>query len=242
MMHRFWDDIIQPIFIEEGVTSIVEVGSESGINTVKLLNYCRKRKGKLISIDPEPSFDVEKVEKEYSNFTAIRDYSHKVLERLKGYDAFLLDGDHNWYTVFHELKVIEKNVSDHKQFPIVFLHDIDWPYARRDMYYFPDSIPAEYKKTSEKKGILPGFSELIEPEHELERKAWNKTVFNATFEGGEKNGVLTAIEDFMSETYIPLSFCKVKPNNGLGILFYKNIKLEQFIKELVADTALFYSE
>ncbi|MEI0736392.1 hypothetical protein VQ056_06415 [Paenibacillus sp. JTLBN-2024] len=32
-------------------------------------------------------------------------------------------------------------------FPVVMLHDIDWPAGRRDMYYFPESIPEECHET-----------------------------------------------------------------------------------------------
>ncbi len=58
-----------------------------------------------------------------------------------------LDGDHNWYTVFHELRLIEEHCQRNERlFPLVLLHDLGWPYGRRDLYYNPETIPAEYRQ------------------------------------------------------------------------------------------------
>jgi hypothetical protein len=231
-MHRFWKGMIEPIFKEENVKSIVEIGSDLGNHTIKILDYCSKNEGHLTAIDPAPAFDHDKLEKEHGCFTMIKDMSLNVLSKMKAYDAVLIDGDHNWYTVFHELKIIEKSALNNNKFPIVFLHDTEWPYARRDMYYFPETIPAEFRKPYAKKGMLPGHSALIDPESELGKISVNQTLNNALFEGGEKNGVLTAIEDFIKESSFPLTLYKLPQYFGLGILFH-NHKNSPFIEDLV---------
>ena len=50
------------------------------------------------------------------------------------FDCIIIDGDHNWYTVFNELTIIEKR-NLLKEGGTIFFHDIAWPYGRRDMYY-----------------------------------------------------------------------------------------------------------
>lgn len=68
-------------------------------------------------------------------------------------------------------------------------HDVGWPYGRRDMYYDPQQIPKEHRHPSARSGMVPGRSELSP-------QGINATYWNATNEGGPRNGVLTAIEDF----------------------------------------------
>ncbi|MEK3854459.1 class I SAM-dependent methyltransferase [Cytobacillus sp. FSL H8-0458] len=229
-MYKFWDEMIKPIFLEENVKSILEIGCESGRHTLKMLDYCLAKKAKLLSIDPSPLFDADQLEAEYDFFKVIKNISLKELANIENYDAVLIDGDHNWYTVYHELKMIENKAQEQGKFPIVFLHDTDWPYGRRDMYYFPETIPEEFRKAYAKKGMLPGHIELIEADSELDQLSINKSLNNATIEGGEKNGVLTAVEDFLKESSFPLNFFNLNANHGLGIIFQKSDRLLSVIE------------
>lgn len=211
-MHRFWDDLIEPIFKEFGVKNIVEIGSKGGDNTCKMIKYCSKRNGFLHCIDPSPEYDYKELENKYLNlFKQHVELSLHVLGNLKNIDAVLVDGDHNWYTVFNELKLIDS----YDNFPIVIFHDISWPYARRDLYYNPDVIPEKYKHSYSKKGIIQNKSELDE-------YGINSHLNNAINESSEKNGVLTAIEDFLSSTKRELIFYNFDILNGFGILFTKD--------------------
>lgn len=212
-MNRFWEEIIKPLLSAANSSIVVEIGAEYGINTEKILKYCHAKKGVLHVIDPIPQFNINAYKEEYGAvFQMHAGYSLSVLPEIAEYDAVLIDGDHNWYTVFNELKTIEMNADAGGRFPLVFLHDIAWPYGRRDLYYFPDLIPPEYRKPYAKKGMEPGRSEL------LEAGGFNPVYNNATFECGDKNGVLTAVEDFLRQTGCRISFFKSMKHNGLGIL------------------------
>jgi hypothetical protein len=134
------------------------------------------------------------------------------LLEIEAADLVLIDGDHNWYTVYHELKLLEKMAEKSGKFPIVILHDTDWPYGRRDSYDSPGFIPLEFLKPCAMKGMLPIVRELVEAD------GINSTQYNALYENGEKYGVLTAIEDFLRETAFSLSFHRAYSNNGLGII------------------------
>ena len=109
-MEKLWNVIIKPII--EGVNSknIVEIGSEDGINTKNILEYCQDNNARMIAIDPFPNFDLDKLKNKYGDkFVFYQDLSLNILPLLKDYDTILIDGDHNWYTVYNELKVIESN-------------------------------------------------------------------------------------------------------------------------------------
>ena len=49
-------------------------------------------------------------------------------------DAVIIDGDHNYFTVSEELRLIAERAGDGPM-PLILLHDIGWPLARRDSYH-----------------------------------------------------------------------------------------------------------
>ena len=99
---------------------------------------------------------------------------------------------------------------------IIFLHDIGWPYARRDMYYQPEVIPAEYRNQHSTQGIQKGQSSL------LKEGGLNSGHHNANEEFGPKNGVLTAVEDYLKQSGQQYHFVKDLREFGLGILLKKS--------------------
>ncbi|WP_410769285.1 class I SAM-dependent methyltransferase [Fontibacillus sp. BL9] len=213
-MHRFWDKVIKPLILAVQPKVIVEIGSFTGLNTFKLLDYCRYTGARCVVIDPSPLYDTELMQSYYGDaVTLMRSLSLEVLRHVGAYDMILIDGDHNWYTVYHELKQIEQTAKEAgSPFPVTILHDTGWPYARRDMYYAPDTIPEAYRQPCEKKGLQPGNEGL------LDQGGLNHTVHNAIREHGPRNGVLTAIEDFLREAQQPLSYYELSSNNGLGVI------------------------
>ncbi len=207
-MIYFWSSIVHPILRYMKPSTIIEVGCAQGLNTLNLLSYAQSHDSKLIAIDPAPQFDVTLVKQVYGqSFDLKEGYSLQVLPEIETADVVFLDGDHNWYTVYHELKLLEKL----ERFPLVFLHDTEWPYARRDMYYFPESIPPSYRHPHARKGILPDINELVDGGH-------NESVWNAAYENGPRNGVLTAVEDFLAETKLTLRLHRAHSQHGLSII------------------------
>ena len=161
-MNRFWNSIMCPIIKHISAKHIIEVGSDEGTNTKNILNYCVKNNAILTAIDPCPNFNVKDFKRKYrEKFNFKKELSLKSLPKLSNYDVILLDGDHNWYTIYNELKIIEKTFLDEKNFPLIFMHDVSWPYARRDMYYNPETIPHEYRQYYEKLGMDPNHDELV---------------------------------------------------------------------------------
>lgn len=234
-MHRFWEQVMQPIidlgdppWLNPKVKRMIEIGSERGANTEKILAYCQSTGGILFVVDPLPLFDVQMFKNQYKErLQIIRELSLPILPQIENPDVILIDGDHNWYTVYHELQCIEQLALKRGRFPFIFMHDTSWPYARRDMYYHPDTIPEAYRKPYAPNGIAEGQSDL------LAQGGANEGFNNAIFEGGERNGVLTAIEDFLNQTKLGISFHRVMSNHGLGILLPKNELRDAKVEEII---------
>lgn len=213
-MHRFWNIIIEPVLTMLGPEVVVEIGSDQGKNTVRLLEFCKNNNAVLHAVDPLPKFDVDALKKQYGrHFVFHQSLSLNAIPRIKAADVFLIDGDHNWYTVFNELKLIEKGASDaSRPFPVIMIHDIAWPYGRRDLYYNPETIPDKFRKPYKQKGIRPDSAEL------LEEGGLNQHLNNSIYENDLQSGVLTAIEDFIKETGQSIELLKLPGLSGLGVL------------------------
>lgn len=211
-MFHFWDEIMKPVIELKNLKHIVEIGADKGQNTLHILEFCKSNGAKLSSIDPVPQFDVLALKEQYAgHFDLYEDLSLNALPLITDYDVILIDGDHNWYTVYNELKIIEKTFEC-KDFPVIFLHDTCWPYGRRDMYYAPDNIPTEYRHPYKYLGMIPGQSELCEG------GGMNASYNNAIYENTPKNGVYTAIEDFISQSKQALYVHTYNAHFGLTLI------------------------
>lgn len=211
-VNRFWDRALRGVTEAAEPRCLVEVGVASGLLTTKLLDYCEASGAVLHAIDPLPQIDIDEWRQRHGEHLKF----HKALslEALKGIhdiDAVFLDGDHNWFTVYHELKLLEAtSTQDGAVPPLVALHDVDWPYGRRDLYYDPDSIPAAHRHPYRKLGLVPGEAELVEG-------GLNSDLNNAVSENSAHNGVRTALEDFVAESEHEWELFFVPGFNGLGL-------------------------
>jgi len=133
----------------------------------------------------DPCFDCD-LEKKFENDKKTSVLKGTSLEKLPNlndnFDAILIDGDHNYYTVFNELRYVEE-LDLLAEGGIILLHDICDPYGRKDFFYNSDSIPSEGKQPD------------------------------------RKQGVLTAVEDFMNESKKTYTLIKWTSEHGLGCLF-----------------------
>ncbi len=210
-MHRLWKEIILPITEKIKPKHIVEIGANTGINTLNILEYCKENDAHLTSIDPLPDFDFGKLIEEYGEkFKFYKDLSLNVLPAIDDFDMILINGTPNWHTVYNELKSIEEKCND---FPIIFLHNTSWPFSREDLDNYSNDISKEYIQHFEKFGI------------QLNSEKQN--------ENNDKKGVLTAIEDFIGESPLDLSFINIPAYHGLGIIYIKNQNIETIIENTI---------
>jgi len=205
---------------------IVDIGPQSQ-NTRDVLEYCIENNIRFNLIDPFLDTYSHEIKGGNSDEQEIITKSSLIsLSQLENYDVVILNDEPNWFTVYNELKIIEKRFKN-KKFPIIFLHNIGWPYARRDLYIEPNKIPNEYRQPYRKLGVDPKHSEL------KEEGGLNPNFYHAIHENGENNGVLTAIENFIAESESEFSLEIINVFQGLGILFVKNQELERVIQEVL---------
>jgi hypothetical protein len=232
-MYHFWEKVVKPIFIATRPKQIVEIGAAVGENTARILGYCHPMGAQLTVIDPAPQFDIPAWLQTHPNtLTLLQQLSLQALPTIEEYDVILIDGDHNWYTVYHELLTIEQRAKIRGKLPIILLHDTMWPYARRDMYYLPDTIPADFRHPHACMGMLPGVTGLVP------HGGSNYTLYNALNEGGPRNGVLTAIEDFFKQLSLPHFFHNVPAQHGLGIILPYDPSLNQLVTYILQTSGM----
>jgi cephalosporin hydroxylase len=212
-MFPFWDLAIAPILDAIGARRVVEIGALRGETTTRMLERLGPD-AELHVIDPVPAFDPSEHERLFpGRYRFHRDLSLNVLPTLEPMDAALIDGDHNWYTVFHEMKALaDVSAANGAPLPVMILHDVGWPYGRRDLYYDPDTIPEEFRQPYAQKGISMGRSTLVNS------GGLNPTMYNAIEEGGERNGVMTGVDDFVAQHLEPLEVLVLPLYFGLAIV------------------------
>ena len=52
----------------------------------------------------------------------------------------VIDGDHNYFTVREELRLIGERAPG-AELPLLLFHDVCWPHGRRDDYFDAEQIP-----------------------------------------------------------------------------------------------------
>jgi hypothetical protein len=195
--------------------SVVEVGAYAGDLTRLLLLWAEPSGAAITAIDPSPQPELEALAREHPELQLVRQTSLEALDGLDPADAIVLDGDHNHYTVSEELRLIAaRSRVAGKRFPLILLHDVCWPHGRRDDYYDPERIPVEHRQpVAPESGLYPGVSGT--------RPGGLPYHWPAANEGGARNGVLTAIEDFIAERE-DLRLAVVPAFFGLGLLYERS--------------------
>lgn len=229
-MWWFWHTFILDLLAALEPKVIVEVGAEQGRVSVPLVEWAGAHGAVVHVIEPRPQFDTDALQRRHPGSLRLhRSRSLRVLPRLRAPDLVLLDGDHNWHTVLGELRQLERRaLRDGRIPPMVLLHDVEWPYARRDLYYDPAAVPPARRREHAQRGLHPGESELRDP-------GMNAHLHNAVVEGGPANGVLTAVEDFIAQSSRRWSLSVVPGLFGLGVLAPRALLgRRRAVRELVA--------
>lgn len=216
----FWG-LIEPVLTALKPMRLCEIGVAEGVLTARLLDWGQGCGCSYVGIDPTPGPEVTAWFSPGGtrSRTLLVDRSLTVLPTLERCDAYFLDGDHNYYTVRHELGWIARTSRSGQKSasaPVIFMHDVSWPWGRRDMYYLPSEVPADQRgASSESMGVVLGQDALVEGGL---REPGRYAI--ALSPGGPRNGVLTAVEDFLARPdgkdwaaiFLPMAY-------GLAILY-----------------------
>jgi hypothetical protein len=172
-----------------GARSLVEIGAYAGDLTRVFLGWAEDSGAGVVAIDPTPHARLVELSEQEPGLQLIQEPSHQALGRIQLPDAVIVDGDHNYYTVSEELRLIDELAAD-SELPLLILHDVGWPHGRRDAYWNPEGIPEEHRQPMLERPVIfpgePGVAETGMPMYAA-----------AEHEGGPRNGVMTALEDFL---------------------------------------------
>jgi Methyltransferase domain len=202
-------EVFEAILETAGVRTITEVGAYAGDLTRDLADWVEGRGGEVIAIDPQPQPALIQLDEERESVTLVREPSHQALRGAPRTDAVVIDGDHNYFTVYGELEIVAERFPG-DELPLLLLHDVRWPHARRDAYFAPDAIPDAERHDVVSGPVFPGVSELAPGGLPFKHVAAE--------EGGPRNGVLTALEDFLAERP-GLRLAVVPAFFGLGVVW-----------------------
>ena len=218
-------EIMFPILDAAGVRSLAEIGSYKGGLTAVLLEWAEPAGASIAAVDPSPEPELLDLAKKHGSLRLEAATSFEAIPRMDLPDAFIIDGDHNYHTVSKELKLIEQR-SAGAAMPLLLFHDVCWPHARRDSYYAPERIPDEYRSTiAEGVGIAPGNPGIA--------CGGLPSMYVQEREGGERNGVLTAIEDFLAGRP-DLEFALLPMFFGLGVCWPEGAPYAESLRSLTA--------
>ena len=191
-MHRSFATVVAPVIEALAPAEIVEVGAGSGKLTRRVLDAAGAAEATVHAIDPVPAFDPEDLAPGDERLVLHAEPSHTALPRLGAADVALLDGDPNWHTVHGELELLAAAAREaDRPPPVVVVHNVHWPFGRRDGYHDPDAVPEEARRPHAAAGLRPDGAHPVPNGLRL-------VPFVATDEHGERNGVMTAVEDFVA--------------------------------------------
>lgn len=230
-MFNFFDlDVIPTLLGRFKVKRVLIIGLSNKTIMEELFPFFIENKCLLYAIDSK--IDINNLMSEYDgsenylkdNVNYIPDDSLNVLRELNNFDAVFINGDPNWYTVYNELNIIKKNNS---KFPIVFVCNNKYPHKRRDSYRDPNIIPNEFK--NECCNDLPI---LYKEGNEIKCTNVKDGFCHAIDENTPKNGVLTAIEDFLKENS-SLKFLELNQLEGISLIYLSSEFADNIIDEIL---------
>lgn len=210
-----------------GPRGIVEVGSETGGTTKLLVDWAREHDARVWTVEPFPAHDLLELEAEQAPLTVVRGRSPEALRDVPQAQVWLIDGDHNFWTVLRECRRAAEDGA------LAILHDVGWPCARRDQYYDPAALPSEaVHEHTWTEGVVPGDAGT----RSRGGLRGDGQFAYARTEGGPENGVLTAVETAVDERD-GLELMIVPAVFGVGFLFPRSAPWASAVRALVAPYA-----
>lgn len=208
-----------------GARSVVEVGAYAGDLTRVLVDWAGRVDASVRAVDPSPQPALVEMAQREASLELIRQTSLEALPSTELPDVVILDGDHNYWTVFEELRLIGERAPG-ASLPLLLFHDVCWPHGRRDDYFDATLIPVQFRQP-----LVPS-GEGIHPDDPGSRRGGLPYPRSAAREGGPRNGVLTAVEDFVAGRE-ELVLAVVPAFFGLGVVWHRQAPYAEQMRALL---------
>ncbi|GLZ46570.1 hypothetical protein Acsp06_27550 [Actinomycetospora sp. NBRC 106375] len=202
----FFRDVFVTLFAARRITTVVEVGVESGAVTAM---YADLGATDVFAVDPSPTVDLQERYEGDERLHLVSRHSPAALDDLPVADLYVIDGDHNYAVVRREVDWVLRHAPD----ALIVLHDVLWPCGRRDQYYAPSTVPEGERHPSSEEGATVWHDDLT-PAGFVGLGAFTA----ALTAGGERNGVLTAVEDALEDAAGTWTLRIVPAVFGLGVV------------------------
>ena len=223
-MPFFMDLVFTPLLEACKPFRILEIGSGQGQLTRQLVTYCRTHQSPqypvhLDVVDQPYQYDVDWVKRQYARWASFHQQASVdfLPEMAYAPDMVFLHGDMNWYTVFHELTHLQTLSRRYRRpMPVTVVMHVGWPYGRRDNYKAPEKIPSMFRHPYKRRGIKVGQRALSDDP----RQGLMGESLNAAEPYGPRNGVLTAVEDFLKTSPDSMELVRIEGHQGLALLVH----------------------
>ncbi|MGX6446717.1 class I SAM-dependent methyltransferase [Patulibacter sp. S7RM1-6] len=176
-------------------TNIAEIGGEGGLLTKELIAQADDLDAGVTCVDPAPSAALAELE-ESTRLRLVRDYSPGAIDALPSCEFVVVDGDHSYVVVREETEKLLARADEAGRPTLLVFHDVCFPCGRRDYYYGPEVLdPADVHPHRFDTGMSVFSHDPLVGRGMRSRGAMGI----AEVAGGERNGVLTAVEDAIAD-------------------------------------------
>ena len=211
-MHRLFASVIAPLIEAARPHVVVEVGAGAGRLTRRLLEAPGAAEATVHAVDPAPTLDPDLCAAEAGRLVVHAERATSVLGSIGAVDLALLDGDPNWHSVRSELRILARAARQaEREAPLFVVHNVHWPFGRRDGYYAPEAIPSPLRHEHTELGLVPG-------RHAPSEEGLGLVPWSAVREFEPRSGVLTAVEDFVAESDLDWTLVEVPGFHGAAVL------------------------
>jgi cephalosporin hydroxylase len=207
-----------------GAMSVAQVGPGSGELARVLLDRVTDDGTRVIAIGPSPAAELVELGRRNSRLEVFRGGVDAALGAIDDLDAVIIDGDPNYHTVSEVLRVIDERAAG-SQIPLLMVHNVGWPYGRRDVYPAPERIPdGRRQPVVERPFLFPNESGVVGEGLPMYAAAER--------EGGPRNGVLAAVEEFVDRRE-QVRVATLAPFFGLAVLWHCDAPWAPTLAEVV---------
>lgn len=237
-MELLWRCFVEPICNIIKPEVLVSIGPISEVDMRLPLDYCAEEEVELHVFHPDLPDNLLRCIDDFDlDFESHENLTAANIKELGFPETYLYHGESSWTAVHSFLTLLKQTYSkSRKPFPTIFIRETGWPYGQRDRYN-DENAGNLHPSTTE--GLLPARTESVSTGGLFSGQ------LHAKVEGGEKNGVQTAIDDFMRSSRMRLDYFAVNGMHGLGVLLpsglvEKKRPIKNFVRSLKSQGVLLH--